>query len=103
MAAKVPSQLVFAPFPGQGLDIAVASYLSYFGSNISQWIPLAAARLNQALPEDGSEAMNAPLPIKIYTLATRPASATTGSIIYVSDAAANQKLQYWTGAAWENA
>lgn len=36
-----------------------------------------------------------------YTVATRPtASSFTGQLIYVSDAAANNKLQYSDGAAW---
>lgn len=103
MAAKVPSTLAFANFPGAGLQPAIVAYLNYIGANLSNWTPLVAARLNQALPEDGSEAMTAPLTLKSYTTATRPASAATGSIIFVSDAGAGLKLQYWTGAAWESA
>lgn len=103
MAAKIPSGLAFANFSGAGVAPALIAYLGYIGANLSNWTPLVAARLNQALMEDGSEGMTAPLQLKSYTIATRPASAPTGSIIFVSDAGAGLKLQYWTGAAWESA
>ena len=58
-------------------------------------------RLNRTLVVDGTERMTGPLPLMSYTVATRPAAASyIGSLIYVSDAAAGNKLQYSDGASW---
>lgn len=60
-----------------------------------------AYRLNLSLPEDGSERMSAPLPLKAYTIATLPtASSWTGAIIYVSDGAGNKKMAISDGTVW---
>lgn len=61
-------------------------------------------RLNRVLPKDGTEAMEAPLPLESYTLATRPPAADwPGSIIFVSDALDGMELQWSDGTAWLNA
>lgn len=58
-------------------------------------------RLNRVLARDGSESMDGPLPLKEYTVATRPAaSAHPRAIIFVSDAAAGQKYQGSDGSSW---
>lgn len=60
-------------------------------------------RLNRTLPKDGSEAMTAPLVLRAYTVATRPAAADyAGGVIYVSDGGAGAVIQASNGAAWVN-
>jgi hypothetical protein len=58
-------------------------------------------RLNRTMPKDGSERLTNPLPLAVYTTATRPAAADwIGSVILVSDAVPNQKFQGSDGTAW---
>jgi hypothetical protein len=60
-----------------------------------------ATRANGALPKEGTEAMTGPLGLATYTLATRP-TGTDPRVIYVSDAAANNRFQAWdtVAGAW---
>ena len=53
---------------------------------LGQWTQRAGYRLNRMFPKDGTEAMVAPLPLAIYTAATKPdATLWKGALIYVSD------------------
>lgn len=48
-----------------------------------------------------ADRLTGPFHLATYTAATRPAAASfPGALIYVSDAAANQKLQYSDGSSW---
>lgn len=58
-------------------------------------------RLNRCLPNDGSERMTNPLPLAVYTTATRPdPTLWAGAVILVSDAVPNQKFQGSDGTNW---
>jgi hypothetical protein len=58
-------------------------------------------RLNRCLPHDGSERMTNPLPLAVYTTATRPAAADwPGCVILVSDAVGPNKFQGSDGTSW---
>lgn len=58
-------------------------------------------RLNRSLPRDGSERMTNPMPLAVYTVATRPdPTLWPGCVILVSDAVPNQKFQGSDGTAW---
>ena len=58
-------------------------------------------RLNRCLPADGSERMTNPLPLAVYTTATRPdPTLWAGSVILVSDGLPNQKFQGSDGTSW---
>jgi len=100
---KVPEAPAL-PRPGQIKDVASAA------SAIGQIVRGAAAaltdyafRINRTLPKDGTEAMTGPLPLRSYTVATRPdATLNEGAVIYVSDAAAGAIFQGSNGAAWVN-
>ena len=60
-----------------------------------------AARINFAMPLDGSETMIRPLPLATYTVATLPAAASwTGAVIFVSDGAAGTKFRGSDGTSW---
>lgn len=58
-------------------------------------------RLNRCIPKDGSERMENPLPLAVYTTATRPPAADwIGCVILVSDAVPNQRFQGSDGTTW---
>lgn len=88
------------PPPG-GTIQAISSWAISMSITLVNALGQIGYRLNRTIPADGSERMTGPLPLKSYTVATRPAAASyTGSLIYVSDAAAANKLQYSDGASW---
>lgn len=99
MAAPVVERI---PLPSPPLELSgLPRWAMSFVLALVQALQQYGYRLNVTLPKDGTERMTAPLPLRIYTVATRPAAASyTGSLIYVSDAAAGNKLQYSDGAAW---
>ena len=58
-------------------------------------------RINRCIPKDGSERMTNPLPLAVYTTATRPdPTLWIGSVILVSDAVGPNKFQGSDGTAW---
>lgn len=60
-------------------------------------------RLNHALPKDGTETMDGPLPLKSYTAAELPSAAEhTGAVVYVSDGASGTKFRGSDGSGWVN-
>lgn len=67
---------------------------------------LFAFRINRVLPMDGSERMTGPFPLMEYVdgpPSTVPtASDYEGTLIYVSDGAAGQKLRFSDGSSWLN-
>jgi hypothetical protein len=76
-------------------------YIIALGQRLSTLFLSFAARLNLALPKDGSEAMEGPLALVAYTEATKPdASAHSGAVIYVSDGASGAKFQGSNGSSW---
>lgn len=101
MAAKVPSSLSFANFPGAGVAPAIVSYLNFIGANISNWTPLVAARVNQSLPEDGSEQMTGALRLANFASAPAASAANQYGLIYVTGGNAGQALQISNGSSWD--
>lgn len=73
-------------------------------SLVAALTPLLATfgfRINRMLPVDGSENMQAPLPLAEYTLGTLPDAADwTGGIVYVSDAPDGQHFQGAINSEW---
>ena len=70
---------------------------------IAEYARQCGDRANAGYPRDGTEAMEAPMPLATYTVATLPTAADyTGCIIYVSDAGAGARFQGSHGGAWVN-
>ncbi len=62
---------------------------------------LLAQRANSSLPKDGSIAMENPLLLKSYTVATLPsASLWTGGLVYVSDETGGAVPCFSDGTNW---
>jgi len=62
---------------------------------------LIAQRANVGLPTDGTKGMQAPLPLKVYTVATVPtASVYADCLIAVSDETGGYTLAYSDGTNW---
>ena len=60
-----------------------------------------AMRANEGLPMDGSHVMQAPLRLKVYTVASLPtASLWTDSLITVSDEAGGYTVAFSDGSNW---
>jgi len=100
-APRLPANVEAGPHR-RFLDALITS-LTFYLSNM-------ANRVNEVLPKDGTEAMDAQLdfgtfPVKppTYTVATLPtASSWTGGIIYVSDGTSGQNFRGSHGGAWVN-
>lgn len=104
MAAKVPTS---GTLSSSGVDpsiLGIINWVSYVVQYFSRMLfNVFGPRVNLALPEDGSEAMTNPLPLRAFTVATRPsAAAWAGAIIYVSDGGAGAVFQGSNGSAWVN-
>ncbi len=77
------------------------AYLRLLNVALNRIISAIAIRLNEVLPKDGSEGMDAPIVLKSYIVAERPsASSWEGGVIYVSDAAGGSKFQGSDGTSW---
>lgn len=62
---------------------------------------LIAIRSNEGLPMDGTHVMQAPLRLKVYTVATLPtASLWTDSLITVSDETGGYTVAFSDGTNW---
>ena len=62
---------------------------------------LLAMRSNASFPKDGTEAMQEPLRLNSYTVATVPtASEWAGAIIYVSDETGGATVAVSNGTNW---
>lgn len=64
-----------------------------------------AIRANASLPKDGTEGMQKPLRLQelvVADLSTDPydPSLWEGSLVYVSDGSAGQKIRYSDGSSW---
>ena len=93
-APRLPANVEAGPHR-RFLDALITS-MTFYLSNM-------ANRVNEVLPKDGTEAMEGPLVLKSYTVATLPtASSWTGGIIYVSDGSAGQRFRGSHGGAWVN-
>ena len=89
------------PGPPRGLPVAITTWAGDLIRVLFGILAESNIRLNRVLPKDGTEAMQQPLPLASFTLATRPtASEWTGAVIFVSDAPAGQKLQTSNGSTW---
>lgn len=92
------------PFLPQAVPPDFHGLLRTFGELVRQLLAVFSEygfRINHSLPKDGSERMDAPLPLKTYLTAARPDPADwPGAVIYVSDASAGQKFQGSDGSAW---
>lgn len=100
MAAKVGGQIAA---PASLLDdgASIARWLVYAISSLNTLLSQIYARLNLALPSDGSEVMTGPLPLKSYTTATKPSAAgRAGQVIFVSDGGAGNVFQGSNGTSW---
>jgi hypothetical protein len=95
---KVAERPALMPPPGGTLS-ALTSWATSISIVLVGMLGQLGYRLNRTIPADGTERMTGPLPLMTYTVATRPAvsTANTGALIYVSDAAAGNKLQYSDG------
>lgn len=70
-------------------------------TQIARELMAHAQRLNKALLEDGSEAMEQPLLLPSYTVAGLPAAGSwQGAIVYVSNGTANKRLAVSDGTNW---
>lgn len=100
MAGLVNPQLPL-PQPGGSDGPSLFAALVGWANNLVQQLVAYGARLNLCLPEDGSEAMTGPLPLKSYTTATKPsATGRSGQIIFVSDGGAGNVFQGSNGTSW---
>lgn len=83
-----------------------AGVVAYTQTLVKQLVRLfqdVGFRVNRTLPKDGSEAMEGPLPLSTYTIATLPPAAQhEGAIVYVSDGLAGEKFRGSDGATWVN-
>lgn len=59
-----------------------------------------AQRLNGAITADGADAMQAPLSLAPYAVASLPTSARDGSIAFASDASGGAVPVYRRGSDW---
>ena len=77
------------------------TYLRLLNVALTRIMSAIAIRLNEVLPKDGTEGMDAPIVLKSYLSANRPtASSWTGGVIFVSDAAGGSKFQGSDGTSW---
>ena len=89
--------------PAQGIAGPSSGVLTSLVQVLLRLFGVYGFRLNRVLPKDGTEAMEAPLELETYTVATLPAFADyEGCIIYVSDGAGGTKFRGSNGAAWVN-
>lgn len=101
MVAKVNTTPLLPQSPGLPELFALARFDQDLIQALVRELIQYAYRLNLSLPEDGSEAMQNPLPLATFTIASKPAASSwTGAIIYVSDGAANKKLAISDGTVW---
>lgn len=90
MTAKVPNSPKLPGGTIKGLARALVILLSRM-----------ASRLNLALTTDGKDAMEAPLVLETYTVATVPtASSWTQGLIYVSDETGGATVAFSDGTNW---
>ncbi len=83
---------------GRGED---KTFLPFLISRLVVLFTEHSARGNQTLPKDGTEAMEAPLILATYTVATLPsASANTRGLIYVSDETGGAVPAFSDGTNW---
>lgn len=100
MPLRLPERPLL-PRPPLGVPRPLAGFLGALLKHLSRAFTETNTRANASLPQDGLEAMRAPLVLRAYTTATRPtASDWAGGAIYVSDGAAGSKFQGSDGSAW---
>lgn len=99
-------------FPFLASNDGAKSWAGALVQRVLQEFTFHAIRLNQALPEDGTEAMQGPVNIATYAYAALPASPQTGAVVWISNANANTwgasvtgvgsdiVLAWYNGTAW---
>lgn len=100
MARKIPERPMF-PSSVPSSPVRLAETVRAVLSQLTALLAESNFRLNRSLPTDGDEAMEAPLPLQILTVATLPpAGDWTGAIVFVSDGAAGAKFRGSDGTTW---
>jgi hypothetical protein len=103
MALKVVSEKPNLPQPSAASLPAVAAWQGALVVTLFRFFRDLAARANLAAPKDGTERMEAPLPLAQFTVATRPAASSwAGALIYVSDGGSGAIIQASNGTSWVN-
>lgn len=83
-------------FPTSGL-VALQTFARY----LQPLFNAIGFRVNRCMPKDGSERMTNPLPLAVYTMATRPdPTLWIGAVILVSDGPGPNKFQGSDGTSW---
>lgn len=101
MVDKVYPLPTLPKVPVVGNVAGLYQYLSALSKALFVYFLSVGTRLNLALPEDGSEAMTAPLVVASYAVAGVPdASLYPRGVIYVSNEAGGAVLAFSDGTDW---
>ncbi len=76
-----------------------ATSLQGLAITLSNWVTTIAHRANQLFPKDGTESMDAAIPLKSFTVGTLPVSTAT-HLIFVSDETGGATLAFADGSNW---
>lgn len=95
---RMVSNNPFLPKPGAGDPPVMGLFVRCLTAALTDIV----FRLNALLPKDGTEAMEKPLVLATYTVATLPTAADwTGGIVYVSNGTSNKRLAVSNGTLWK--
>lgn len=102
MVTKLPNTPGLVAAPTRPDPITLRLWAVNITRNLFTLFTNVHQRLNNSLPSDGTERMEAPLPLQSILTAARPvaSTATIGVIVYVSDASAGDEFQVSDGVNW---